>query len=67
MDYRGELMLKFKFIGKNFFGPKPTFIYEIGDRCAQGAIEEVIQADFSVVNELNETARGVGGFGSTGK
>jgi len=65
-DYRGELMLKFKFIGKNFFGQSPTFIYNVGDRCAQGAIEEVIQANFSVVENLSITDRGTGSFGSTG-
>ena len=58
-DYRGELLLKFK-----IFGHRP-FPYKIGDRCAQGAIEEVIQAGFLEVDELNETDRGTGGFGST--
>ena len=65
-DYRGELMLKFKYIGQYLFGRSTSFIYKVGDRCAQGAVEEVIQADFSVVPELNETTRGTGGFGSTG-
>jgi dUTP pyrophosphatase len=63
-DYRGELLLKFKWINGTGI---PDFPYTTGDRCAQGAIEEVIQAEFSVVTELGETERGTGGFGSTVK
>jgi len=37
-----------------------------GDRIAQGAIERVLQASFYVVDELDTTERGEGGFGSTG-
>ena len=38
-----------------------------GDRVAQLVISPVIQANISVVDELDETERGAGGFGSTGK
>lgn len=37
-----------------------------GDRIAQGVINAVPQAKFNVVDELNDTERGNGGFGSTG-
>lgn len=37
-----------------------------GDRVAQGVICPVVQADIEVVDYLNETDRGAGGFGSTG-
>lgn len=37
-----------------------------GDRIAQGVICPVVQADFEVVDELQETQRGSGAFGSTG-
>lgn len=37
-----------------------------GDRIAQGVIAQVPQAVFEVVEELSETERGSGGFGSTG-
>lgn len=38
-----------------------------GDRIAQGVICPVVQADIEVVDYLDETERGAGGFGSTGK
>lgn len=37
-----------------------------GDRIAQGVICPVVRAEFEQVNELSETERGAGGFGSTG-
>jgi len=46
--------------------PKGTYLIKAGDRIAQGAICKVESADFHVVDELNETDRGIGGFGSTG-
>ena len=42
--------------------------YEIkkGDKIAQGKISKVEQVEIKVVEELSETSRGEGGFGSTG-
>lgn len=37
-----------------------------GDRIAQAVINQVEQAQFSIVEELDETSRGEGGFGSSG-
>ena len=37
-----------------------------GDRIAQMALRKYYQADFELVDELDETERGDGGFGSTG-
>lgn len=37
-----------------------------GDRIAQGVICPVVRAEFEVVDSLDETTRGSGGFGSTG-
>lgn len=37
-----------------------------GMRIAQMVVAPVIRADFSVVDDLDDTARGTGGFGSTG-
>jgi dUTP pyrophosphatase len=37
-----------------------------GDRIAQCVIAPVLQAGFEVVDDLDTTARGAGGFGSTG-
>lgn len=59
-DYRGEINV----ILINL-GDKP-FTVNNGDRIAQMLVAPVIQADFSVVESLEETERGAGGFGSTG-
>ncbi|TXN08958.1 dUTP diphosphatase [Methylobacterium sp. WL103] len=42
------------------------FVVNAGDRIAQGVIVPVFQAAFDEVDTLDETARGTGGFGSTG-
>ena len=43
------------------------FPYQVGDRVGQICLEEVIPIEFEQVNELSDTERGDGGFGSTGK
>lgn len=43
-----------------------SYIIRKGDRIAQGVIAPVSRAEFTVVDELSETERGTGGFGSTG-
>jgi len=43
------------------------FVIRRGDRIAQMVIAPVIQASWSPVEALDETARGAGGFGSTGR
>lgn len=59
-DYRGPLGV----ILVNF-GTEP-FVVEHGARIAQAVVAPVVQAGFEVVDGLPETARGAGGFGSTG-
>ncbi len=59
-DYRGEL----KVIMINH-GDAP-FPIRRGDRIAQLVAAPVQRADFSEVDDLDATARGAGGFGSTG-
>lgn len=59
-DYRGEV----KIIVINLGNEAVTINDQ--DRCAQLVIAPVYQAQFEVVNELNSTDRGIGGFGSTG-
>jgi dUTP pyrophosphatase len=46
--------------------PHNTYIIRKGDRIAQAVIKPVEQARFVEVDELDETERGTGGFGSTG-
>ena len=60
-DYRGELMVIL------FNTSKEDFAVKKGERIAQAIIKEILQADFAVVEELDSTERGIGGFGSTGK
>ena len=59
-DYRGEV----KVILINH-GPE-DFIIRRGDRIAQLVIAPVVQAQWVEVESLDDTARGAGGFGSTG-
>jgi len=59
-DYRGEV----KVILINY-GPKDRW-FKNGDRIAQLVIAPVAQASVVEVEELTDTARGAGGFGSTG-
>ncbi len=59
-DYRGEV----KVILINL-GAEPVVIRR-GDRIAQLVIAPVVQASWTEVESLDETERGVGGFGSTG-
>lgn len=46
--------------------PHGTYLIRKGDRIAQAVIAPVATATFTQVDELNETERGTGGFGSTG-
>ena len=59
-DYRGEV----KVILINHGGRPVTIVR--GDRIAQLVIAPVVQASWAEVASLDETARGAGGFGSTG-
>lgn len=58
--YRGEIMLKYKVIGDLFN------VYNVGDRVGQLIIMPYPQIEFGEVEELSDTERGEGGFGSTG-
>ena len=60
-DYRGEYIIA---IHNDTDQPR---IIENGDRIAQLVIMPYLSVSFSEVDELSETARGDGGFGSTGK
>lgn len=60
-DYRGELMVVLVNLGQE------PFAIGRGDRIAQLVPAPVQRAAFVGVAELDETARGEGGFGSTGR
>ncbi len=59
-DYRGEIKVGLQNSGSEDYTVQP------GDRIAQLMIAPVIQARLTLVDELDDTQRGAGGFGSTG-
>ncbi len=60
-DYRGEL-----FVALVNLDPQPQTIVR-GERVAQLVVAPCVQAEFVAVDSLDATARGDGGFGSTGR
>lgn len=61
-DYRGEWMVKYRCVS-NFIEAVP---YGAGDRIAQIYFEKNEDVQFIEVEELDQTERGAGGFGSSG-
>ena len=71
-DFRNEVMCRFKVVpnqliinstfGHLFWQPKK---YKKGDKIAQLVIRKTERASFEWADNLNETERGMGGFGST--
>ena len=59
-DYRGEWM-----VALHNHTDAPAVV-EGGERIAQMCIVPCVQASFDIVDELTDTQRGAGGFGSTG-
>jgi dUTP pyrophosphatase len=59
-DYRGEVKVILINLGAE------DFVIRRGDRIAQMVIAPVVQAGWREVDSLDDTARGAGGFGSTG-
>ena len=59
-DYRGEIMVILINLSNE------DFVVKSGDRIAQMVIASHEQADWKLVESLDETQRGAGGFGSTG-
>jgi dUTP pyrophosphatase len=59
-DYRGEIGVILVNLSNE------DFIIENGERIAQLVIAQHARAEWIAVNELTETSRGKGGFGSTG-
>ncbi len=60
-DYRGEIM-----VALHNHGSVPQSVAH-GERIAQMVITPVITAAYEVAQDLSDTSRGLGGFGSTGK
>lgn len=80
--YRGELLVRFKYVTQpedicaRVHGHQATIpiftkvnmekVYTKGERIAQLVIAETHAVEFEVVDDLSDTDRGAGGFGSTG-
>lgn len=59
-DYQGQVMISCWNRGQE------TFVIEPGERIAQLVFVPVIQAQFNIVSDFNDTERGAGGFGHSG-
>jgi dUTP pyrophosphatase len=72
-DYRGELQFRFRGLlveqpeGSDYWADLTDFPYTQGDRIGQVYLEKINYMEFNQVQELSDTQRGQGGFGSTGK
>lgn len=82
-DYRGELMVMFRHVQRTDYncerlreylqllGQEDKFPlmhpYGVGDRIAQIVFQPCAAVDFVEVDDLSPTARGAGGYGSTGR
>jgi dUTP pyrophosphatase len=60
-DYQGEIFVSLWNRGKEVFELNPL------DRIAQLVVVPVLQVGFNIVDKFEESHRGAGGFGSTGK
>ena len=60
-DYQGELMVSC------WNRSSEPFVMQPGERLAQYVLVPVVQAEFNIVTEFQATARGAGGFGSSGR
>ena len=60
-DYRGEIGVGLVNLGQSAYTVRP------GDRIAQLMVTPVVQPTVAQVSELDDTDRGAGGFGSTGR
>jgi dUTPase len=77
-DYRGMVICRFKYVWQpqdfSFTSDEKLLgsinfekVYKKGDTIAQLVLEPTVQAEWVVVDELSQTKRGEGGFGSTDK
>ncbi|AHG76861.1 dUTP diphosphatase [Mannheimia varigena] len=60
-DYQGPLMVSL------WNRSKEDFTVNVGDRIAQLVFVPIVQANFNIVQDFEQTERGEGGFGHSGK
>ena len=61
-DYRGEVK-----VGLLYAGSDSCILVQTGERIAQLVVQKVEPVEYQEVQELSDTERGSGGFGSTGR
>jgi len=64
-DYRGKIFVPLRYIGENNGEKEANAL--LNTRIAQLLIRQLPSCEIAVVEELNTTVRGEGGFGSSGK
>jgi dUTP pyrophosphatase len=62
--YRGEVTFRYKFDSNSYFANVKR--YQDGDRVGQLIIMPYPEIELEEVNELTDSSRGIGGYGSTG-
>lgn len=62
-DYRGEVFV----LANNLERNELPIEVKAGDRIAQMRIEKLVDTEYVWADELSETDRGTGGYGSTGR
>jgi dUTP pyrophosphatase len=60
--YRGEIMAKFRMLNS-----EEVNLYNPGERAVQLILQKIPSVTIVETDELSETDRGIGGYGSTGK
>ena len=63
-DYRGPVLVKLQYDGPHYITPDWPWV---GDRVAQFELVKNVKTKYEWADELDETERGSGGFGSTGR
>lgn len=63
-DYRGSVKIR---LAQFYHSYMPAAPVKVGDRVAQAIIEPIPRVEFEWADDLSDTVRGDGGFGSTGK
>jgi len=75
-DYRGEIFVMAGYSEDHrethngshaVVNGRPAYVVHAGDRIAQIRIEKLVDTEFELADELSETKRGTGGYGSTGR
>ena len=67
MGYRGNIKVPLKWIGNNETEPSDTFLLKAGTRVCQICSDSLEPFDTYEVEQLTDSKRGTGGFGSTGE